>query len=329
MGEIKFMKTATFGGYDKNDVHERIEVLVSQNNALRNELSDVKMLKTSESISNDAENRLAESRELLTKLQTENDMLSLKLENSEKEREDYASKNAELAKEIEELNAKLDRANGMITALQQAGNDETAAFTNVMEQYRKAADNIIGDARSKAAAVKYDANKSAEDTVAQANKISEKIIRAAAIKASETVSAAESKAKEITGETQQQTSVVVQNADMDAFIKSFDILKNFIEGFVTNGRSAIMQSENLINEMNKAVAEAQNVKSEPVIEETVSEQKEIPHEETAETEQEEKTETQSPVKVKAVVSSNSDKPKKAKIDLASLAAKANAIGKKK
>ncbi len=363
MDETRFIKTVTFGGFDKTDVLEHLENLNGQVFSLKNELRDAKYLleayRVGATTEKACETALAEERAILSKYQVANETLSTKLTTALEENNACQQQIKALKKEIDDLNAKLKNSNDMIVALQ-AGS-EAAALGNVFIEAQKASDMLVGEARSKAAQINYDAKKTADDTIDGANRIAEKIIMDAERTAANTIADAEKKAEEMNAASDSVRSAVTKNADILA--KGIGTLKYLIDDLSRTSSSALSQSEKLLGEMSAALGGERNEDADdydeddeteqitetekPAEPETVSEEK--PHNNN-EHHSNNNEQTHRPSAAHAVPrrnngdnnshsggndeksqpqNENQNKNKnKGKIDLAALAAQANAIKKK-
>lgn len=367
MDETRFIKTVAFGGFDKTDVLNHLENLNSQVYDLKNELRDAKYLleayRSGSTSEKACETALAEERSILSKYQVANESLSTKLTAALEENSTCQNQIRSLKKEIEDLNAKLKSSNDMIIALQ-AGT-EAAALGNVFIEAQKASDMLVGEAKSKSAQINYDAKKAAEDTISGANKMAEQIVREAEKNAAETIAEAERKAEEMTLASDSVRSAVTKNADILA--KGIGTLKYLLDDLSRTSSSALGQSEKLLADMSSALRGERNENPDDDTDDedddqiTDTQDEELPAEEnTTASENDEGEEPQQPegktppepapqekadgdkndknkhddqaaksVSVKHVQGDNQQKNKKGKIDLAALAAQANAIGKKK
>ena len=362
MDETRFIKTVAFGGFDKTDVLNHLENLNSQVFDLKNELRDAKYLleayRSGSTSEKACETALAEERSILSKYQVANESLSTKLTAALEENSTCQNQIRSLKKEIEDLNAKLKSSNDMIIALQ-AGT-EAAALGNVFIEAQKASDMLVGEAKSKSAQINYDAKKAAEDTISGANKMAEQIVREAERNAAATLAEAEKKAEEMTLASDSVRSAVTKNADILA--KGIGTLKYLLDDLSRTSSSALSQSEKLLGDMSAALRGERNENIDDDLEDededqindaqeeelhaaesvTDEEVKTQPEEEKqAAPEQQDKQTAQQhdknnagdqsgkAVSVKHVQGDNQQKNKKGKIDLAALAAQANAIGKKK
>ncbi len=369
MNELRFIKTVTFGGFDKDDVLKRIEALIYQNNNLKNELRDTKYLlnalRSGTNVERTAETVLEVNRGIITKFQTANETLSDKLDLAIAENAAFQQKIAEMQREIDDLSYQLKKADNMITALQSSSKAE--AFKNVFEDVQKASDMLIMDAKNQSAQIMHDAEKVADETIASANTSAKKIISEANVDAATIIAEAEKKAEEMTQNTFNTRSALNKNANTIA--KNINSLKFIIDNLTKTSKSALSQSDKLVNEMTN-ILKSEGVSfddteipiepsvPEPIVAPDEPKAAEEPAKETVQEEiQPAENETESPseseekndegkptadnsaqeednqsvkaVSVKPVQNNSSPKQKKGKIDLAALAAQANAINKKK
>ena len=348
MDETRFIKTVAFGGFDKTDVLNHMEHLNEQVYSLKNELRDAKYLleafRAGATVEKACETALAEERAILSKYQVANETLSTKLTTALEENNACQHQIKSLKKELDDLNAKLKNANDMIVALQ-AGS-EAAALGNVFIEAQKASDMLVGEARSKAAQINYDAKKTAEDTIDGANRTAEKIIKEAERTAADTVAEAERKSEELSAASDSIRNAVTNNADVLA--KGIGTLKYLLDDLSRTSSSALGQSEKLLGEMAAALGGER-------VDDIDDEDEDDETEQLADEAAEEKQETIEPAPVnkpqavqvqhvqpehndhsdhhndkaaKHATGDNQGKNKKGKIDLAALAAQANAIKKK-
>ena len=196
MTETRFLKTVTFGGYDKEDVEKRISSLYSRIFELENELRETKLslekYKSGEKSGKVNESVLAEERKRLTECQTEKQAMSdeiqlLKTENEEKEKEILNLKYS-----IAELEQNLSDADMKITSLQ--AKDDATSFSVVFVEAKKSASMLIENAQKKADDLEANSKKLAENIVAEANN-----------KAAEIVYEAETYAAEMTAEVNNES----------------------------------------------------------------------------------------------------------------------------
>ena len=178
MAEPRFIKTVTFGGYEKEAVVKRIEFLNEQVHDLRNELRETKLLNEAYKKGTEQEKALetvlSEERAKLTQIQVQNNTLSLKLKATDDENSNLLVEIKSLKDEIAELKDKLKAAESKCAALM--AQDEAMALSNVFIEAQKSSSMLEGAAKSKAAEIEFKTKKLAEDIVSEANTEAEQII---------------------------------------------------------------------------------------------------------------------------------------------------------
>ena len=107
MAEVRFIKTVTYGGYDKAEVIHRLEHLNKQLFSAKNELRETKRLleddKKGKELQKSIDGIIAEERAKLTEVQVQNDSLSTKLKAAEEDNRKYENEIKKLNESIEEL----------------------------------------------------------------------------------------------------------------------------------------------------------------------------------------------------------------------------------
>ncbi len=171
MAETRFLKTVTFGGYDKEDVEKRLSSLYSRISELENELGETRLslekYRTGTEAEKIYETVLAEERKRLAECQTENKSMSekiqlLKAENEEKEKEITSLKQS-----VAELEQNLSDADMKLSSMSEK--DDAAVFGAVFAAAKKSASTIIDEAKKKADDLDANSKKLAENIVAEAN----------------------------------------------------------------------------------------------------------------------------------------------------------------
>lgn len=189
MAESRFIKTVTYGGYDKADVIRRLESLSGQVFGLKNELRETKfLLESSENgkdIQESINTALAEERAKLTELQTENDKLSTELKAAEDSNKKYEEEIKKLTASLADAEAKLRDANTQLAASK--SEDEALALSAVFIEAKKSADMLESSAKEKAEKLEKSAAEAAEKSIAYANDEGAAIIYEAECKAAEIV----------------------------------------------------------------------------------------------------------------------------------------------
>jgi len=197
MAEARFIKTVAFGGYEKSEVIRRLEYLNNQVYDLKNELRETKLLLDAYKKGGDTEKAsesvLSGERAKLTQVQVQNETLTTKLKATEEENKNYEHQVKELSGSVAELKEKLKAAEDKIAGLQSGG--EAAALSQVFIEAQKSADMLINNAKAEAEKLGNDAKTAAEATIADANDEAAQIIfeaeREAAVKIAESKNNAE------------------------------------------------------------------------------------------------------------------------------------------
>jgi hypothetical protein len=199
MAESHFIKTVTFGGFDKNEVIRRLEYLNNQVFSTQNELRENNLLiegyKKGTSAEENYESVLAEERAKLTELQVQNDTLATKLKAAEEDNRKYEQEIKHLHEKLTAINDKLTSANNQLTAAQ-AG-DEALALSAVFIEAKKTADMLESAAKQKAQEIESESKKAAEKSIAFANDEAANIINEAERKAAEIIAKAKNNASDM------------------------------------------------------------------------------------------------------------------------------------
>ncbi len=199
MAEPRFIKTVTFGGYDKESVVRRMEFLNTQIHDLRNELRETKLLLEAYKKGSDQEKAhesvLAEERAKLTQVQVQNNTLNLKLKATDDENHKHEQELKDKQAEIDDLKDKLKAAETKCAALM--AQDEATALSSVFIEAQKSRSMLESDARTKAADIEYKSKKLAEDIISEANLEAEHIIYEAEMTAAERLAEAKNRAEQM------------------------------------------------------------------------------------------------------------------------------------
>jgi hypothetical protein len=199
MAEARFIKTVTFGGYEKEAVIKRLEFLNTQVHDLRNELRETKLLLDAYKKGSDQEKALesvlSEERAKLTQVQVQNNTLNVKLKATDDENRSLEQQIKDQNAQIAELNDKLKAAESKCAALM--AQDEAMALSNVFIEAQKSSSMLEGTAKAKAAEIEFKSKKLAEDIVSDANVEAEQIIFEAERTAAETIADAKNRAEQM------------------------------------------------------------------------------------------------------------------------------------
>ena len=243
MAEARFIKTVTFGGYDKAEVIRRLEYLNNQVFDLKNELRETKLLMEAYKKGTEAEKAnetvMAGERAKLTQVQVQNETLSTKLKAVEEENRVNNDKITELTGTVTGLEDQLKKAKETIAALK-AGSDPTA-LSQVFIEAQKSADMLVDNAKKEADRIKEEAKSLAESTVADANDEAKQIIYDAEREAAVKLSDLQNTAEEL--KTSNNNLKAVMLDDVTRIGAQMSQLRTVLEKFVDNGLADISDAE--------------------------------------------------------------------------------------
>ncbi|MBP5577905.1 MAG: plectin [Ruminococcus sp.] len=364
MAEPRFIKTVTFGGYEKEAVVRRIESLNEQVHDLRNELRETKLLHEAYKKGTDQEKALesvlAEERAKLTQIQVQNNTLNLKLKATDDENSNLMVEIKSLKDEIADLKDKLKVSESKCAALM--AQDEAMALSNVFIEAQKSSAMLEGAAKSKAAEIEFKTKKLAEDIVSDANVEAEQIIYEAERTAAEKIAEAKNEAEQMNVASNNLRATVLEN--VNSIKRHMGLVRDALEGFRKEGLSRLIEADECLNRTENTIKEGGipvfklPEKFEPELpEKPVSLSEKMKNDEDKRKKQEEldklkqmaesiggakkddaadsdQKDNDTKDAAEKEQKNNDEKPeggekKSGKVDLAALAAKANSIGKNK
>ncbi|MDO4863885.1 MAG: plectin [Ruminococcus sp.] len=255
MAEARFIKTVTYGGYDKAEVIRRLEYLNEQVFSLKNELRETKLLlessKNGKEIQKSIETVLAGERAKLTEVQVQNDTLSTKLKASEDRNRKNEEEIKRLNASLEEVNAKLADANAQLATAQ--SEDEALALSTVFIEAKKSADMLESSAREKAEQLEKSAAEAAEKSIAYANDEGAVIIHEAECRAAEIIAEAKNAASEMETAYDNMRSSVLSK--MTALGEQLGDFKEALMKFEENGVGNLYECEELLKKTEDTLTE--------------------------------------------------------------------------
>ncbi|MDR0991549.1 MAG: hypothetical protein LBL87_01450 [Ruminococcus sp.] len=226
-----FLKTVSFGGFDKKDVLAYVDELNTKIYTLEAELDEKKKLLEASgdlgSGSEKYEELLRADKVKITELQTNNDSLRIQMatqvdEMAEKDREIAALKKQTATLEDQLADAKRQAAAG-------GGADAAMDLSAVFMEAQKSATTIVAQAKENARKMDEDAKKLANQVVDDANGKASTIVKQADERANRILTEAEDKTAEIRAQAEAvKSSVSAQIADLDGNIGK---LREIIESF--------------------------------------------------------------------------------------------------
>lgn len=246
MNETRFLKTVTFGGYDKADTDKHIKSLYARISRLESELRvtrfSLEQYRKGTEPEQIFQKALADECEKLSEIQSQNESMSCQIQsltadNAEKEQEIIKLKYS-----VAELEHNLSDADMKLSSMSEK--DDTAVFGAVFASAKKSASEIIESARKKADDLEANSKKLAENIVAEANN-----------KASDIVYEAETYASEMTAEVDsiqiEQASGSMKSAileDVSELSDKISKLKQVFEELKNYGDTMIQQTEDMLTE---------------------------------------------------------------------------------
>jgi len=253
MAETRFIKTVTFGGYEKESVIRRMEYLNEQVHDLRNELRETKLLLEAYKKGTDEEKALeavlSEERAKLTQVQVQNNTLNLKLKATDDENEKYVQQVKDLNGEIAELKDKLKATESKCAALM--AQDEAMALSNVFIEAQKSSSMLEGTAKAKAAEIEFQTKKLAENIVSDANVEAQQIIFEAERTAAETIAEAQTKADQMSAASNNLRASVLE--DVNTLKMHMAKVRDALEGFRNVGVTKLVEADDCLNKTEEAL----------------------------------------------------------------------------
>jgi len=246
MNETRFLKTVTFGGYDKTDTDQHIKSLYARISRLESELRVTKF--SLEQYRKDTEpeqilqTALAEEREKLAEAQSQNESMSMQIEaltaeNAEKEKEI-----ANLKYSVAELEQNLSDADMKIMSMSEK--DDAAVFGAVFAAAKKSASEIVSEAERKSADLDANSKKLAENIIAEANNKAADIVYEAEVYAAEMT--AEVDSTQLEKASDNIKSAILE--DVSELSGKISKLRQVFEELKNYGDSMIQQTENMLAE---------------------------------------------------------------------------------
>ncbi|MDE5584579.1 MAG: hypothetical protein K2J08_12860 [Ruminococcus sp.] len=229
MAETTFLKTVTFGGYEKQDVEKRFRTLCEQISELQCELREAKLSLTKFRTGADAEKTyesvLKEERDRLKKLQAENITLNEKLKAYESESAQKDEKIKTLENSVAELEHMLSESDMKMASFQ--AKDDVTALSVVFAEAKKSAKIITESATKKAEELAEDSRKLAENIVAEANNKASEIVYDAEVYASEMMAEVENQTSEMKNSSGNLKALLLDDANVIS--KKFNELRKALE----------------------------------------------------------------------------------------------------
>ena len=308
MAETRFIKTVTFGGYDKTEVDKKLEYFYKKMYEMKNELRETKLtleeFKKGTDAEKAAETVLAGERAKLTQVQVQNETMSDKLKNAE---EDNKAKEAEIKELNEKLKALTDEKEELkkrVEALEAGGAAE--ALSTVFIEAQKSANLLVTTSKKEADDLTSKAKQSADDMIVDANNKAKKIIFDAEKQAAEIDAEAKNKSEQMDAASNNMKAVLL--GEIESYSKQMTKMRELFMEFEQDGRAKLDDSQKVLEKAKQQLTSG----GVPVFREPAHYEAEIPEE---------------PEYEKLSSSAEEDaKKEKANSELEKLAAMAAAIG---
>ena len=253
MAESRFIKTVAFGGYEKIGVIRKMEYLESQVHDLGNKLTEARLLLDAYKKGTDAEKAqetvLSNERARLTQVQVQNDTLTTKLKATEDENRGFAQEIKDLKASVAELQQQLKTANETITAMQ--AENEASAISNVFIEAQKSAAMLDESARAKAAALEENSKAAAQSVIEEANIEAEQIVYEANKSAQEIIADAKNQSEQMHAASNNLRASVLN--EVKALKSDLTAVQNALKAFRENGSEKLTAAGQLLDQTETAL----------------------------------------------------------------------------
>ena len=255
MNESRFIKTVTFGGYDKADVDKKLESLYTQVFDLKNELRETKLLieeyKKGTEAEKAQENVIAGERAMLTSAQVQKETLSDKVKLLDDDCKAKDKEIEDLKEQLAAVKTQLDEANSRLTVFE-AGSD-AASLGTVFIEAQKAANTVIETSKAKADELEKNADKLVQNMVDDANNKASKIIYEAEKRAAEMDAESKNNSEKMKAASENLRAVVL--SEVDGYAEQIAKLREVFVSFEDMGIAKIQESEELLARTKKKLTE--------------------------------------------------------------------------
>lgn len=246
MAETRFIKTVTFGGYDKTEVDKRLEYFYTKLYELKNELRETKLTleeyKKGTPAEKASETVLAGERAKLTQVQVQNETMSDKIKNIEEENKQKESEIQALKDKNKALSDELEEKRKRIEALEAGGAAE--ALSSVFIEAQKSANLLVATSKKEADELDNKSKLAAEDIVTDANNKAKKIIFDAEKEAAVIAADAQNKSEQMSAASNNMKAVLL--GEIESYSKQMEKMKELFADFEKDGRKKLDDSLELL-----------------------------------------------------------------------------------
>lgn len=254
MESLVYIKTTSFGGYDKNETEAVLEKLYTKIYSLENKVKEDAVLlegyKKGQKEQSISEEILNENKKLLADTRGKLQSLMDKEKQMEVELEEKSSKITELSDELAKCKEDLNKANQKIST---SGQNNSESLSKVFIEAQKSADMLIEDAKKQADVLGEDAHKLAESIIAEANEKAAQIIDDAEKEAAKAEARAQSAEAEFSASSSNLKAFMYN--DIKVFGETISKLKDTIKEFEKSGSSILAHSETVLNHAEATLTE--------------------------------------------------------------------------
>ena len=220
MAENVYLKTVSFGGFDKKEVLAYIDKLYSNIYKLEAELKEknelIESLQGGEIQSfdgkEDLEAKIDESKSKISELMASNDTLKLQIANFESDEAEKNNQISSLESEVEDLKDKLENIDTTSTTSVESEFDIGSVFIEA----KKSADRVVIEAKKAAKKMEEDAAILQNQMLDEANEQAESIVTEAQTKATTTIDEANAQAQLTISDANELADETLTNANSES-----------------------------------------------------------------------------------------------------------------
>lgn len=246
MAETSFMKTVTYGGYNKEDVIKQFASLNLRISELKNQLTEAKMqleaYKNGSDIEAAYEAAIAQERSKLSEAQAQNETYEAMITSYEAENKSKDAEIKALQEAAAELSGSLADTNAKLSALQSG--DDAMALSSVFIEAQKSANNLKAAAQAEADKIKEEAMNLAEDIVIEANNEAAQIVYEAEKNAAITTTEAQNNVEQMNVATNNMKAAMLE--DIAGLNNEIANIRSVLEAFSRNGMADLERAVDLL-----------------------------------------------------------------------------------
>lgn len=242
MENTGFLKTVSFGGFNKQDVLAYVDDLNTKIYKLEAELDEAKknMEQNGDVASFDGveayEEMLAKERQKSSELMAKVDTLNLTIQSNNSVLIDKDNELSKRGSEIEELTQKISNLEGQLAATPKSDDATSLDIGNIFIEAQKSANKVLSDAKAAAREMDENSKNLADQVITEANEKAETLVAEANLKATKILRAAERKGVELekaAGEVKEKVKHIIESM-FNSVMKINDSINEFSRGSLSN-----------------------------------------------------------------------------------------------